>query len=155
MIVAEKLEDASFPTPSVGGAVHAETPNWRFRTGSLLTLASIFPKTNELRLTSGLAIDIPYTLELSRFVNYLNEKKLVFGRMFTVPNNDPEHAAVLMQEIVYGDGLSWDYPPSIQNLLRIMATLSGQGDHLISEIVSRFDARPFSDAEVGVLLVNC
>lgn len=154
-LIAEKLDDASTPVPVVGGTVHEETPNWTFRTGSLLTLASIFPKSNELRLTSGLVTKIPYTAELSRYVNYLNEKQLVFGRAFLVPHNDPERAAILTQEIVFGDGLSWDFPPSIQSLLRIIATLTGQSAHLASETLSRFEARPFNDTEMALLLVNC
>ena len=154
-LVTEKIDDASPPIPLIGGTVHEETPAWSFRTGSVLTLATIFPKTNELRLTSGLAINILYAPELSHYVNHLNEKQLVFGRAFLVTNNDPERAAVLMQEIVFGDSLSWDFRPSIQNLLRVIVTLSGQAGHLSSEITARFEARPFNDAEVALLLASC
>jgi hypothetical protein len=153
-LVSEKLDDASSPIALVGGTVHEETPAWIFRTGPVLALATIFPKTNELRLTSGLAINIPYSPELSHYVNYLNEKQLVFGRAFLVANNDPGRAAVLMQVIVFGDSLSWDFPPSIQNLLRIIGTLSGQAGRLSAEIVARFEARPFNDAEVPLLLAS-
>jgi len=151
-LIAEKLEDSSTPVPLVGGEIHESNPAWTFRTGPVLTLALILPRSNELRLTCGLAIDVPYSAELFRFVNYLNHKQLVFGRAFLVDNLDPTIAAVLTQEIVYGDGVSWDYPPSIQNLLRIIGTLSGQASRLGPEIASRFQAKPFSDADAALLL---
>ncbi|HEY6314141.1 MAG TPA: hypothetical protein VIY52_25545 [Streptosporangiaceae bacterium] len=154
-LITEKIDDASAAVPLVGGAVHEETPMWAFSTGSALTLAAVFPRTNELRLTSGLAINLPYTAELSRYVNDLNAKQLTFGRAFLVDHLDPARAAVLMQEIVFGDGLAWDFPPSIQNLLRIIGTLTGQAARLAAEIIPRFDARPLNDAEVGLLMVYC
>lgn len=154
-LVTEKLEDASPATPLLDGEVHEQQPNWSFRVGSALTLASIFPQANELRITSGLAIEIPYTADLGEFVNYINVKQLVFGRAYHVTYADTGLAAVLVQEIIFGDGLSWDFPPSIQNLLRITVTLTGQADRLSKEIVARFAARPFSDVELPILLVHC
>jgi len=154
-LVAEKIDDASTPVPLTESAGHEHAPAWIFRTGSVLTLAMILPKTNELRLTSGLAINLPYTAELSRYVNYLNAQQLTFGRAFLTDNLHPERAAVLMQEVVFGEGLNWDFPPSIQNLLRIIATLTGQAGRLAAEIIYRFGARPFDDAETALLLVNC
>jgi hypothetical protein len=154
-LIAEKIDDASAPVPLAGVTVHEETPMWSFSTGSVLTLAAVFSKTNELRLTSGLAINLPYTAELSRYVNHLNAKQLTFGRAFIAENLDPARVAVLMQEIVFGDGLAWDFPPSIQNLLRIIGTLTGQAARLAAGIVSRFEARSFNDAEAALLLVNC
>lgn len=151
-LVTEKIEEAGPAVPLLDGEVHEQQPNWSFRTGSALTLASIFPKANELRITSGLAINIPYSADLKDFVNYMNVKQLVFGRAYHVEHNDPRVAAVLMQEIVFGESLSWDFPPSIQNLLRIIVTLSGQADRLSKEITARFEARSFSDAEVVHLL---
>ncbi|MGO8883288.1 MAG: hypothetical protein ACLQI7_06230 [Streptosporangiaceae bacterium] len=153
-LVSEKMEDTSSPEPVAGGTIHEETPNWSFRTGSVLTLATIFPKANELRLTCGLATNIPNSPELSHHVNYLNDKQLVFGRAFLVTYDDTGRAAVLMQEIVFGDGLSWEFPPSIQNLLRIMGTLCGQAGRLSADIVSRFEARPLNDTELTLLLVE-
>jgi hypothetical protein len=154
-LIAEKIADASTPVPLAGSAVNEQAPAWIFRTGSLLTLAALLPKTNELRLTSGLAINLPYTTELARYVNYLNAQQLTFGRAFLTDNLHPESAAVLMQEIVFGESLSWDYLPSIQNLLRIIATLTGQANRLAAEIIYRFRARPFDDAEAALLMMNC
>lgn len=151
-LVAEKMEDATSPVPLAGGAAHEGNPVWTFRTDPVLALAAVFPASNELRLTIGLAIDLPGTAELSSYINLLNTKQLVFGRAYIVPGNSADRVAVLMQEIVFGDGLSWDYPPSIQNLLRIMGTLCGQAGRLAGEVADRFEGRPLTDAEAVVLL---
>jgi hypothetical protein len=150
-LIAEKLDDATTPVAVSPGPIHERSPSWRFRTGQVLAVAAIFPESNELRVTAGLAHDIPYTPEVGLHVNSLNYKHLVFGRAFVVHLNKPEHAAVLMQEIIFGDGLSWEYPPSVQNLLRIIATLSGQAARLAAELLSRYGGRPLSDDEAFFL----
>jgi hypothetical protein len=154
-VLAEKLEGTTPARPVVGGETHEQTPNWVFRTGPVLTLASLFTERNELRLTYGLAIDIPYTAQLVQYVNHLNHKQMTFGRAFLVHYIDSEIAALVTQEIVYGDGLSLDFLPSIQNLLRIMGTLCGQGEVMSSEIISRFGGQPFNDAQMVILLASC
>ncbi len=152
-LVASKLEDATAPAPTL--LASEEAPSWSFRTGPVLTVAAVFPESNELRITLGLAIDVPYRPEVSHDVNRLNQRELVFGRAFLVGNAESGHGAVLAQEIVFGESLSWDFPPSIQNLLRIIATLSGQAGRLAPEFFSRYaGARPLTDNEAMVLLVN-
>ena len=125
-IVAEKLEDATSPTPVMPGPMHDEAPAWSFRCGPVLTVASIHPDENELRLTLGLAINIPYTTDVSHHVNRFNHHDLVFGRAFLIGNEESGRGAVLMQEIMFGDSLSWEFPPSLQNLLRVIGTLSAR-----------------------------
>lgn len=155
-LVAEKMEDATPPVPLVGGAVHDENPAWTFRADPVLALAAVFPKSNELRLTIGLAADLTSTTDLSSYINFLNAKQLVFGRAYLapIPSSNADRVAILMQEIVFGDGLSWEYPPSIQNLLRIIGMLCGQGGHLAREVLSRFEGRPLADAEAVILLAH-
>jgi hypothetical protein len=50
--------------------------------GEVLVVGAIFPEQRELRVTLGLAMDVPYTPEVSHLVNRLNNKELIFGRMF-------------------------------------------------------------------------
>jgi hypothetical protein len=151
-LIAEKLEDATAPVAVSPGPMHERFPSWYFRIGQALTLAAIFPERNELRMTVGLAHDVPYTPEVGLYVNNLNHKQLVFGRAFAVHLNKPEHAAILMQEIIFGDGLSRDYPPSVQNLLRIIGTLSGQAARLAAELLSSYGGRPLTDDEAFLFL---
>ena len=93
-IVAEKLEDATSPTPVMPGPMHDEAPAWSFRCGPVLTVASIHPDENELRLTLGLAINIPYTTDVSHHVNRFNHHDLVFGRAFLIGNEESGRGAV-------------------------------------------------------------
>jgi hypothetical protein len=100
-----------------------------------------------------LAIDLAYTAELASYVNFLN-KQLIFGRAYLAPVHNEGQVAILMQEIAFGDGLSWDYPPSIQNLLRIVETLCGQGGQLARDTLDRFEGRAFTNSEAVVLLAH-
>jgi hypothetical protein len=59
-----------------------------------------------------------------------------------------------MQEIVFGESLSWDFAPSIQNLLRILGTLTGQAARLAPQICSRFHGRAPREDEIMFLLMN-
>ncbi len=150
-LVEEKLASASSPKPTLLSS--AEAPSWSFRTGPALAVAAIFPEANELRVTVGLAIDIPYRPEVTHYVNSLNTTQLVFGRAFLVGNDESGRGAVLAQEIVFGESVSWDFPPSIQNLLRIIATLCGQAARLGPELFSRYGTRPMTDDEAPFLLI--
>jgi hypothetical protein len=150
-LINDKLEDVSSATPTMPGGMHDEFPSWWFRSGAVLGVAAIFPKSNELRWTMGLAIDIPYSEEVFREVNRLNNKELVFGRAFLVGNDESGLGAVLLQEIIFGDGISWEYVPSVQNALRIMATLVGQVSRLAPKLLETYDARPMRDDEAFFL----
>jgi hypothetical protein len=68
------MDYATPPVPLTGGEVHEETPNWVFRVDPILALASLLPKTNELRLTIGLVTGLAHTAELGGYVNFLNTK---------------------------------------------------------------------------------
>ena len=148
-LVAEKMEDVTPPVPLASGAAHDENPAWTFHADPVLALAAVFPKSNELRLTIGLATNLTPTAGLSSYINFLNAKQLVFGRAYLapIPSGNADRVAVLMQEIVFGDSLSWEYPPSVQNLLRIIGTLCGQGGHLAGEVTSRFEGRFLTSAK--------
>ena len=101
---------------------------------------------------------MPYRPEVAEYVNRLNHSELTFGRMFLigdVPFLEGTYGglcAVVMQEIVYGESLSADFAPSLQNLVNMSATLAGQGDRLAGELIERFEGRAFTDDEASILL---
>jgi hypothetical protein len=153
-LVAEKVDDATTPTPVMPGVMHEQFPSWSFRVSEVLAVAAVYPKTNELRITPGLGIHVPYTPEVSHYVNRLNNKQLIFGRAFLVGNEESGLGGVLMQEIIFGDTLSWDYPPSVQYALRQIATVCGQAVRLAPDLIARFNARPLRDDEAFFLQSN-
>ena len=153
-LVAERLDDASAPVQVQPEFLHEKFPSWGFRTGPIITVVAMYPERNELRVTPGLAIDVPYTPAVSHYVNRLNNKELVFGRAFLVGNDESGLGAVLMQEIIFGHSLSWDYPPSVQYALQQIATLSGQAARLAPDVVTRCGGRHFNDGEGTFLQMN-
>jgi hypothetical protein len=134
---------------------------WRFRLGRVLVVTYIPPPVDpthtQLRINLGLAIDVPYRSEVAEYVNRLNHSELTFGRMFLigdVPFLEGTYGglcAVVMQEIVYGESLSADFAPSLQNLVNMAATLTGQGDRLAGDLLQRFEGRAFTDDEAFIL----
>lgn len=134
---------------------------WHFQLGSVLVVAYIPPPVDpahaQLRINVGLAIDVPYRHEVAEYVNQLNHSELTFGRMFLfgdVPFLGDTYGGlcgVVMQEIVYGESLSWEYSPSLQNLLKITATLVGQGDRLAPGLLERFGGRSLTADEARIL----
>ena len=101
------MEDVTPPVPSPGGEVHEENPVWTFRADPILALAAVSQKSNELRLTIGLATDLSHPAELSSYINFLNAKQLVFGHawwpvLHSEAGRVPSHAG----EIIFGDALS-------------------------------------------------
>ena len=80
--------------------IHEAHPSWSFTTTEqVLTVGAIFHDSEQLRVTLGLALDVPYTPEVSHVVNRLNNKHLLFGRMFLIGNDDSGRGCILMQEI--------------------------------------------------------
>jgi hypothetical protein len=149
---------AEWTVPPVEGI---DAGSWHFRISSLPNvLTSILVLGNdahEMRITVGLAIDMPYSSALAEYVNYLNNKTLIVGRAFIAGNipfigdTGEGPAIVVMQEIVFGPSFSFEFPPSMQNLLGIVMRLSAQGDTVAPELVERFGGRPLSDDDDMVL----
>jgi hypothetical protein len=143
------------PMEGIGGA-------WGDRAGrALLVLNVISGEPPELRITAGLTIDVPYSREVAEYVNRLNYKTLVFGRIFLIGEvpfmgfeNESGPCGIVMQEIVFGDGLSWDFTPSIQSLIRTITTVGGQSDRLTGDLLERFGGRPFTDSEATILTLH-
>ncbi|HEV7615284.1 MAG TPA: hypothetical protein VGO36_03545 [Solirubrobacterales bacterium] len=153
-LITDYLEDATPPQPVQPGPLHEEFPSWSFINGSVLTVGAILPERGQLRVTAGLAMDVPYGPEVSHEVNRMNNKELLFGRMFLVGNEESGRGCILMQEIVLADGLDEEHLPSLQNLLRIVATLGGQGSRLAPELRERFGGQPFTEEQAFFLQMS-
>jgi hypothetical protein len=146
------------PPPGVHGGA------WKFRVsdadGALLLLKFLGNDTEELRVNVGLVIELDYTAELAAFVNSLNFKQLIHGRMFVIGgvpfvSNTPGRCAVVMQEIFFGGRhLSMGSVPTMNHLLDVAGRLAGQGTRFAPEIVERFGGRPFGedDESYGALM---
>lgn len=150
-LIANYLEDASTPTLIGPDALHEAHPSWSFTNGSVLTVGAISHERQQLRVTLGLALDVPFAPEVSHYINHLNNKELVFGRMFLIGNDESRRGCVLMQEIFSCDSLSDEFPPSLQNLLLMIGTLGGQGSRLAPQIRDQFGGRPFGEEDAFFL----
>ena len=136
---------------------------WRFRVvdapDALVVIKILGNEADEIRINVGLALDLPYTYQLAEFVNMLNNKQLIFGRMFILGDvpfiGDGGHGpcAVVMQEIVFGESLSFEFPPSLNHVLNLTARLAGQAHRFTPEILERFGGRAFQDDDDGVMLI--
>ena len=145
--------------PPEGMDIHAGS--WQFRMAASqqapVVVKVMGNDAEEVRLMAGLAIDVPYSPELTEYVNYINNKVLVFGRAFAggdIPNigkTGQGPAVVLMQEIVFAESLSFDFTPSMENLLNVTARLAGLSSRLWPELIEHFGGRPLDDDDAAVL----
>jgi hypothetical protein len=134
---------------------------WRFRVSdapyALMAVKVLGNDDDEMRINAGLAIDVPYSATVAEYVNRLNNKDLIFGRMFVagdipfIGENGVGPCVIVMQEIVFGRALSFDFSPSIQNLLDMAARLAGQAHRYSSDLIERFGGRRFVDDDEMVL----
>jgi hypothetical protein len=124
---------------------------WAFNFNRAVTVLRIAESEAEMRITVGITIDMPYSHEVAEHINHLNYKVPVFGRLY-MTGDIPHFSAgstsgpclVAMQDIVFGASLSLSFPPSIDNLLRIVQRMSAQGDRLSGELIERYGGRIFS-----------
>ena len=92
----------------------------------------------------GMAIEIPRSPELAYYVAAAN-KKLDVGRAYMAYGEDL--AFVVMDETVFAASLSWDFEPSISDLLSRYQTSWTQARNMATEIFERFGGRPFAPDE--------
>lgn len=150
-LIANYLEDASPPRQVQPGPIHDAHPSWSFLNGSLLTVGAIFHDTGQLRVTTGIAVGVPYAPEVSHAINRINNKILLFGRMFLIGNEESGLGCILMQEIFLADSLSQEHPGSLQNLLSVIAALGGQGGTVAPQLREEFHGRAFTEDEAFFL----
>lgn len=153
-LVTEYLEDASTPQQISPDPIHEVHPSWSFMNGPTLTVGAIFADTAQLRVTLGLAHGVPYTPEVSHAVNRINNKELLFGRMFLIGNDESGLGCVLMQEIFLADSLSEEHPASLQGLLSVLASLGAQSSRLAPQLREQFGGLPFTEEQAFFLQTN-
>jgi len=153
-LMADYLEEVTPPEQIQPDEIHRMHPSWSFINGSVLTVGAIFTDTNQLRVTLGLAFDVPYGPEVSHRVNRINNKELLFGRMFLIGNEESGRGCILMQEIFLADSLAEEYPPSLQNLVTVVAALGGQASRLAPELRDQFGGQAFTDEHALFLQTN-
>jgi hypothetical protein len=148
------------PKPLVPQVEGLSAGAWSYSLGGIVTTLKFTGEAGEMRVTNGLAIDIPYKTELTEYVNWLNMKQMVFGRLFLIGNipfmseTGDGLCAVLMQEIFFGEGLSFDFAPSMQNLIETVARMGGQGSRFAPDLVDRYGGRPFTDDDAMILALQ-
>lgn len=114
-------------------------------------------ETDEVRITVGVAIAVPYSTTLAEYVNYLNNKMLIFGRMFIagdvpfIGENGAGPCVIVMQEILFGPAMSFEFPPSMQHVLNLTSRLAAQASRYGADLIERFGGRRVSDDEDMVL----
>jgi hypothetical protein len=88
----------------------------------------------QLMITAALAMDVPFTSTVWQHVNQLNAKTLRVGRVFVIEyeGDGAGFGAILLQEIVECEDL--DSGPSINMLLRVLASVTGMGARLSPEL---------------------
>jgi hypothetical protein len=153
-LIANYLEDATPPQQVQPDPIHDAHPSWSFVNGSLLTVGAIFHDTGQLRVTTGVAFGVPYAPQVSHGVNRINNKELLFGRMFLIGNEESGLGCILMQEIFLADGLSQEHPASLQNLLRVIAALGGQGSRLAPQLREQYGGTAFTEDQAFFLQTN-
>lgn len=154
-LIANYLEDATGPEQVQPDPLHRAHPSWSFTsTGEILTVGALFHDSGQLRVTLGLAVDVPYDPQVSHIVNHLNNKELVYGRMFLIGNEESGRGCVLMQEIFAAQSIAEEFAPSLQNLLLVIATMGGQASRLAPGLRERFGGRAFSPEEAFFLQTN-
>jgi hypothetical protein len=89
----------------------------------------------------GVAIEIPRTSELAHHVACAN-KQLVTGRAYLAYG---EHVAlVVVDETVFASSLSWDFQPSIQDLVNRLETSMTHARAMRKDLLGQFGGRPFA-----------
>lgn len=133
--------------------------SWTYTLDGIVTVLNFLGGDSaELRITNGLALDVPYKHEVLEYVNWLSMKQIVLGRLFVTGDlpfmieSGTGLCAVMMQEIVFAEGLSFEFAPSLQTLINTVARLGGQSSNFASDILQRFGGRRFTEDDAPILL---
>jgi hypothetical protein len=124
---------------------------WSFRMmDSALVVLSIHQNAT-LAVTAGLALNAPYTSEVSHQLNALNADAVTVGRLFLVELS-PGLGAILMQEMAYCNDMQADHPPSLQTLLQLVGRVAGVASRLAPELCERTGGHlPPDDTDLLIL----
>jgi hypothetical protein len=118
---------------------------WVVEPGGLVCLVRSAGTSNPfIWIKIGVAIEVPRSPELAYYVAAAN-KKLDVGRAYMGYGDDL--ALVVMDETVFAASLSWQFEPSVSDVLsRFQASLT-QARNMAEEIFERFGGRSFASDE--------
>jgi hypothetical protein len=94
---------------------------------------------------SGVAIEIPRSEELAYYVACEN-KEIMAGRAYMGYGN--EFALVVVEEVVWGRALSWDFEPGLSDMVTRFEYVLRQAGEMRAVILERFGGRPCRDDEL-------
>ena len=103
-----------------------------------------------ISVRAGVAIEIPRCEELAYYVACEN-KQIIAGRAYM--GYGDELALLVLEEIVWGRALSWDFEPSMTDMVTRFDYVVRQAGKIQSTVLERFGGRPFRDDEAVHLVL--
>lgn len=97
-----------------------------------------------ISIRASVAIEIPRSEELAYYVACEN-KQIMAGRAYM--GYGDEFALIVLEEIVWGRALSWDFEPSLEDMLNRFRYVIRQASKMQSAVFERFGGRPFREEE--------
>jgi hypothetical protein len=97
-----------------------------------------------ISIRAGVAIEIPRSEELAYYVACEN-KQIMAGRAYM--GYGDEFALIVLEEIVRGRALSWDFEPSLEDMLTRFRYVIRQAGEMKSAVLERFGGRSFREEE--------
>jgi|GEM_PF-5421876 len=125
---------------------------WSFRMAETALVVLSINQNAILSITAGLALDVPFTAEVSHHLNKLNAEMLTVGRLFLVEFEGTGRGAVLMQELAYCTDVPVDHAQSLQTLVRLVGKVAGLSARLSPELCEQLGGHfPPDDADLLIL----
>jgi hypothetical protein len=117
---------------------------WGFWKDGVPTVLHIFDNEAMLRITSGVAVEIPADRLSSLFevVSEIN-RNLYYGRAWAEPHGNDMGMYILMQEIVPLHLLSMNYQPSIDYALSLIGTLPAAATRWTPQVLATCGGKPW------------
>jgi hypothetical protein len=116
---------------------------WLLPLDEVLCVVQVHPTSNPfVSFRSGLATEIPSVPELAMFVAVVN-KEFAVGRMYYEPAN----SIVVVEETIFAAPLSFQFMPSMQDLVGRMNESINQARRIGPQIRERFGGRPLKPSE--------
>lgn len=100
-------------------------------------------------IRAGVAVEIPRCEELAYHVACAN-KQIMVGRAFM--GYGDEFALVVLEDIVRGRAISWDFEPSIEDVVSRFEYVIQQSSEMRKSILERFGGRTFRDEDTMLLV---
>ncbi|GAC1361543.1 MAG: hypothetical protein NVSMB32_00650 [Actinomycetota bacterium] len=116
-----------------------------------MSFVGVIDNPLHIRVTTGLATDVPLTGEAALFLCGVN-RDLWTGRAYLWGNPETKRGSVLMQDIHFGESLSLEFPAGLQAAASSINTLTLHASLAAAQIIERFGGRPLRDSELTLLL---